>query len=184
MLLRLLTLFQSTPSQRGRLSTTIGYNENRKFQSTPSQRGRHSARVVPLYGDSISIHALAKRATLYKCEKEKEKEISIHALAKRATLTETLYKEYVAISIHALAKRATCFRNCHRIPYRISIHALAKRATRACDDLRHPCCHFNPRPRKEGDSFASPLARRASKFQSTPSQRGRPYQYTHQINLA
>ena len=79
----------------------------------------------------------------------------------------------------------------------ISIHALAKRATAKGDIIKGEKLYFNPRPRKEGDTFElelrilevdisiHALAKRATKsvigfrqnvglFQSTPSQRGRP----------
>ena len=36
----------------------------------------------------------------------------------------------------------------------ISIHALVKRATERCFRVLHCSCHFNPRPRKEGDAPA------------------------------
>ena len=61
---RIWTRFQSTPSQRGRL-TKVRYNiDNETFQSTPSQRGRPELRIALSTSTLISIHALAKRATL------------------------------------------------------------------------------------------------------------------------
>ena len=82
-------VFQSTPSQRGRLSFYCLYNTKpvyfnprpRKegdqtlsflfiiwvlFQSTPSQRGRLADMMIGGEYAVISIHALAKRATLVK----------------------------------------------------------------------------------------------------------------------
>ena len=101
-----------------------------QFQSTPSQRGRLHIGVTSaiLYG--ISIHALAKRATLlheprlprssyFNPRPRKEGDlagyaqvlrrsyISIHALVKRATYKITTALSLCSISIHALVKRAT-----------------------------------------------------------------------------
>ena len=58
-----LAIFQSTPSQRGRLMIISHFCVLVKFQSTPSQRGRPDADDAELRRYIISIHALAKRAT-------------------------------------------------------------------------------------------------------------------------
>ena len=55
------------------------------FQSTPSQRGRPLLHVYRNKPSGISIHALAKRATHTLYSPAKHAPISIHALAKRAT---------------------------------------------------------------------------------------------------
>ena len=81
---------------------------------------------------------------------------------------------FYVISIHALVKRATLCRHCTSYLQNISIHALAKRAT-CCDaEGRNRVRHFNPRPRKEGDRQFADFIKHVNKFQSTPSQRGRP----------
>ena len=90
---------------------------------------------MAMFNASISIHALAKRAT-----KSLEYDfipsfISIHALAKRATSDTRLVAQYNGISIHALAKRATLISKCYT-------------GTKE---------NFNPRPRKEGDSLFTVL---------------------------
>ena len=111
----LLLRFQSTPSQRGRLTPPIRtiaplyFNPRprkegdlyrlltifvaEEFQSTPSQRGRHSAKTWQRNKQSISIHALAKRATGTASRASISGCISIHALAKRATAN--LYNDYL-----------------------------------------------------------------------------------------
>ena len=58
-----LDIFQSTPSQRGRLKYFVLYNIDLGFQSTPSQRGRRQTTGQEVLYNDISIHALAKRAT-------------------------------------------------------------------------------------------------------------------------
>ena len=56
------------------------------FQSTPSQRGRLRRYASVGFARGISIHALAKRATGYRSDGGTKFVISIHALAKRATV--------------------------------------------------------------------------------------------------
>ena len=77
--------------------------------------------------------------------------ISIHALAKRATSSHILSKSTSGISIHALAKRATRVQDRNYQIFYISIHALAKRATLCSAVMLMISSYFNPRPRKEGD---------------------------------
>ena len=57
-------------------------------------------------------------------------EISIHALARRATVPEEQLPDLSGISIHALARRATTDKILRFIYWMISIHALARRATK------------------------------------------------------
>ena len=143
--------FQSTPSQRGRLRLATSPLQFTQFQSTPSQRGRR-----------VDWEKATKK--LY---------ISIHALAKRATLAPNSSALLLDISIHALAKRATVSFIVGLLNYGISIHALAKRATKyPLVNQRFPL-DFNPRPRKEGDPIFAPILSFFVVFQSTPSQRGR-----------
>ena len=77
--------FQSTPSQRGRLLQVRQAVILLQFQSTPSQRGRPNTVYPKGFMIFISIHALAKRATIYPILCVFCILISIHALAKRAT---------------------------------------------------------------------------------------------------
>ena len=122
------------------------------FQSTPSQRGRQYALGGCKVFKIISIHALAKRATVSGYDGSDIQGISIHALAKRATYGT----KYSAVAI--------CYFN-PRPRKEGDAGSYRSAVTRG---------HFNPRPRKEGDltviiSFSS-----LTLFQSTPSQRGRP----------
>ena len=88
--IRKLTLFQSTPSQRGRLVKHIKSRLDTRFQSTPSQRGRHYYVGDGVFTMWISIHALAKRATRDFDDYKYRVNISIHALAKRATFCQNM----------------------------------------------------------------------------------------------
>ena len=165
----------------------------------------------------VSIHALAKRATLHQEAGNRQGNVSIHALAKRATANARATLMVFHVSIHALAKRAT-FNLCqvagshlvsiHALAQRatwrattqcrvnvVSIHALAKRATvrwasficfqkrfnprprEEGDELGVAWGRyyhsFNPRPREEGDAERRKIWLEGTKFQSTPSRRGR-----------
>ena len=123
------TVFQSTPSQRGRLCNADIFFTTCVFQSTPSQRGRRLLTVLKTVADTISIHALAKRATS-SCPLDGHcVKISIHALAKRATLITLLTFQI----INHFNPRPRKEGDCH--------FAFCKL----------PNIHFNPRPRKEGD---------------------------------
>ena len=57
------------------------------------------------------------------------------------------------ISIHALARRATCRRQTRQGRTSISIHALARRATHFSFLSHIDSSDFNPRSRKESDSY-------------------------------
>ena len=104
----------------------------------------------------ISIHALVKRATLCRHCTSYLQNISIHALAKRATEWQDAGKNVLIISIHALAKRAT---------YTYQSHGKFLKSFQSTPSQRgRPsplpanwdwCMNFNPRPRKEGDSFCT-----------------------------
>ena len=73
------------------------------------------------------------------------------------------------ISIHALVKRATEIHGIIKNNEIISIHALVKRATSSFASVIISSNYFNPRPRKEGDSFTTMPSPAIAVFQSTPS---------------
>ena len=100
------------------------------FNPRPRKEGDPHSNLAAI-SIAISIHALVKRATDYTKARYNKDNISIHALVKRATHQHTpLFKADL-----------------------ISIHALVKRATIARLDGGILKFNFNPRPRKEGDSF-------------------------------
>ena len=78
------------------------------FNPRPRKEGDDIKRLNELF-KGISIHALAKRATLERSTPPGAFAISIHALAKRATFFDINILPSYVISIHALAKRATFF---------------------------------------------------------------------------
>ena len=123
------SLFQSTPSQRGRHAKASANTKPKRFQSTPSQRGRRFGEDDDYDYYDISIHALAKKATDY-VELSKTEAIFQSTPSQRgrpftALVTscalrfqstpsqrgrlslKTRTNTTLMISIHALAKRAT-----------------------------------------------------------------------------
>ena len=56
--------FNPRPRKEGDLLDGTGYMHIERFQSTPSQRGRHGFSTPEISDEGISIHALAKRATI------------------------------------------------------------------------------------------------------------------------
>ena len=78
-----------------------------QFQSTLSQGERLCRRQTRQECKGISIHALARRATVDVDYNNDGIYISIHALARRATLLQKHIQRTNHISIHALARRAT-----------------------------------------------------------------------------
>ena len=127
------TYFNPRPRKEGDLARTEGGLSESLFQSTPSQRGRleryQSEKVIAV--------------------------ISIHALAKRATILHILLFFYDFISIHALAKRATKYN--YDIPSAVSYFNPRPRKEGDAFSGLSMCAiyHFNPRPRKEGDSLSA-----------------------------
>ena len=78
----------------------------------------------------VSIHALAKSATVFSVLVLLRDRASIHALAKSATDGGALDALAPLVSIHALAKSATVVPVLDQVGFlRVSIHALAKSAT-------------------------------------------------------
>ena len=79
---------------------------------------------------------------------------------------------FAFISIHALVKRATRLVAFSSDIELISIHALVKRATFLfLRDLLF-LCHFNPRPRKEGDKLVGDLDYTIEHFNPRPRKEG------------
>ena len=144
--------FNPRPRKEGDILTNTPKSKKKVFQSTPSQRGRQDGDDWKHPYDIISIHALAKRATVHPRKLDLYKILFQSTPSQRGRLSEALQIFFkLAISIHALAKRATDGDD-WKHPYDIiSIHALAKRATIHQQIHRKAWIYFNPRPRKEGD---------------------------------
>ena len=101
---------------------------------------------------SISIHALAKRAT-YTTRLTDTVLIYFNPRPRKEGDTDTYRSTCLAlrISIHALAKRATTYTN--HYPLQKSFQSTpSQRGRRTVLHSKQPCkIYFNPRPRKEGD---------------------------------
>ena len=78
--------------------------------------------------------------------------ISIHALAKRATLFNDIMSIFFDISIHALAKRATLVSLSLLYCAFVFQSTPSQRGRLALKVEMGSVPNFNPRPRKEGDS--------------------------------
>ena len=121
--------FQSTPSRGGRPEQACITCIFISFQSTPSRGGRLRLEVKCSVTDTISIHALPRRATPPFRGLPAVMHISIHALPRRATHHIRAGGRSQGISIHALPRRATFAVIAALRAYMISIHALPRRAT-------------------------------------------------------
>ena len=121
----------------------------------------------------ISIHALAKRATLCRLLPIKSTAAFQSTPSQRGRplfLSDNLDSGF--ISIHALAKRATVIVTDLLSVFFISIHALVKRATFTYRGITAVKRNFNPRPREEGDflTFVLPLTK--TDFNPRPREEG------------
>ena len=123
------SLFQSTPSWRGRPDFATPLSYCWQFQSTPSWRGRRLCCFCCAACRVISIHALVKRATENYIEMITLWDISIHALVKRATLISS---SSYSITVYFNPRPR------EEGDYILFIQVLI-------------LCYFNPRPREEGD---------------------------------
>jgi len=121
------------------------------FQSTPSREGRRRVAVVDPVVD-VSIHALARRATIVRDRHARAVRVSIHALARRATISS---------------------RRSSQISTGFNPRPRAKGdAGRTVG--RTFAGRFNPRPRAKGDVTLPIVPVPVPEFQSTPSREGRP----------
>ena len=102
------------------------------FQSTHSRGVRRYLTPNIKKRSYISIHALARSATIPILESESSHLIfqSTHSRGVRPVLVIVIVA-VVFISIHALARSATFDKNCRDYSSYISIHALARSATKA-----------------------------------------------------
>ena len=125
---RICAQFQSTPSQRGRPAENLRLLCVKEFQSTPSQRGRQAMCIAFATMCGFQSTPSQRGRQTYIEHTTHEDGISIHALAKRATQVR-----YVCAS-------TITFQSTPSQRGRQSSHSSL------CDGG-----NFNPRPRKEGD---------------------------------
>ena len=121
--------FNPRPRKEGDLEETYDKFKTWDFNPRPRKEGDPLTGVLRLVY-MISIHALAKRATV--------RAICETAAGLIFQSTPSQRGRHKAIFVRAKT-------------YIISIHALAKRATRSCLSCGSFTVNFNPRPRKEGD---------------------------------
>ncbi len=126
--------FQSTPSRGGRHRRQYLDRPVPVFQSTPSRGGRRRIPSPARQHCSVSIHALAGRATfLSKAEALKHMCFNPRPRGEGDVDYPEDSPPALPVSIHALAGRATCERiHDGHDGAEVSIHALAGRATCRC----------------------------------------------------
>ena len=168
--------FNPRPRMEGDQDDADGLLSLQTFQSTPSHGGRLSAFCGLASTKTVSIHALAWRATCLICSlRLRIRLVSIHALAWRATQTPATFSvslpQFQSTPSHGGRQIGSLL--VMLVALYVSIHALAWRATlmRSCDSSRRSC--FNPRPRMEGDKRQHSRSWGLTLFQSTPSHGGR-----------
>ena len=83
---RLQDRFNSRPRAEGDANTTVLPVPVGRFQFTPSRGGRQHQAENTVAIDRVSIHALARRATVTPFVSVHRGKVSIHALARRATI--------------------------------------------------------------------------------------------------
>ena len=146
-------LFQSTLSQGERRWDIHRKGAIYKFQSTLSQGERHVVLTVCDRLKVISIHALARRATIGKFittgletnfnpRSRKESDID----KRIAELKSKLFQSTLSQGERPNRYKYASMRET------ISIHALARRATTVGTNKRINTYNFNPRSRKESDA--------------------------------
>jgi len=188
--------FQPTPSCRGRQRGHNTGGGEHLFQPTPSCRGRLDNTGYGNLVKIISTHALVQRAACatwrrgwrhgyfnprpraeggitHRFGYHHQVWISTHALVQRAASAPPGAGDAFMISTHALVQRAA-----ESFPGRIrrngiSTHALVQRAAQSNSTGRASRTHFNPRPRAEGGISGNQIKTNRSRFQPTPSCRGR-----------
>ena len=167
--------FQSTLPRRERLRIHTPPSRGALFQSTLPRRERHYCLVIkttldcdfnprsregsdilcrrhPAAGDSISIHAPAKGATIQPRKVLMMHKISIHAPAKGATVLDGDMDMDTVISIHAPAKGATRIAACLSVFIKFQ-STLPRRERRTTGLWRlYRMAYFNPRSREGSDT--------------------------------
>ena len=196
MVVTIFSIFQSTPSQRGRQHAVRQSSYFKAYFNPRPRKEGDSARITPtsVYYN-ISIHALAKRATvglfaaslkkIYfnpRPRKEGDK-LSFSYPSQPVDFNPRPRKEGDGVipegtTLDILFQSTPSQRGrrsaktWQRNKQSISIHALAKRATFCADINRVTFIDFNPRPRKEGDTGKHKNPKTSSHFNPRPRKEG------------
>mgnify|MGYP006994312246 CR=1 FL=1 len=161
--------FNPRPRKEGDCRSNLCSLNCSLFQSTPSQRGRQLGKLEVEVLHRISIHALAKRATL--------KFTPIHfSFSFQSTPSQRGRQHFTPLPRPRWKFQSTpsqrgrpCGHRRTALVRSISIHALVKRATFLILSLVLRHSNFNPRPREEGDVVTDTWSILSGSFQSTPS---------------
>jgi len=148
---RFLRSFQSAPSRGGRLCFETDKGPVDGFQSAPSRGGRPSRQWTPPSATSVSIRALAWRATGQRLDNR----LNPVGFNPRPRVEGDEHEEY---------------RTSHYVSF--NPRPRVEGDSGLWSAFRARCC-FNPRPRVEGDSPQQHGITRRLLFQSAPSRGGR-----------
>ena len=167
--------FQSTPSWRGRLFHLFLIKFKITFQSTPSWRGRLADFSFNQILDSISIHALVKRATFFQNITVLRVILFQSTPSWRGRRCNCRCKSRAVRFQSTPSWRGRLRTPLNYIPTGKFQSTPSWRGRRLSDDTsQDQCNNFNPRPREEGDVCKHNFYLKHLLFQSTPSWRGRP----------
>ena len=125
---------------------------NSYFNPRSREGSDNSVKPFVIRIDSISIHAPARGATLFRNVMQLETQISIHAPARGATvkeLCEIVWGEFQSTLPRGERRVFLCHVTDNRS---ISIHAPARGATKQAAAPFRNCSYFNPRSREGSDA--------------------------------
>ena len=131
---------------------------NSYFNPRSREGSDNSVKPFVIRIDSISIHAPARGATLFRNVMQLETQISIHAPARGATvkeLCEIVWGEFQSTLPRGERRVFLCHVTDNRS---ISIHAPARGATKQAAAPFRNCSYFNPRSREWSDGRRVPGA--------------------------
>ena len=130
---------------------------NSYFNPRSREGSDNSVKPFVIRIDSISIHAPARGATLFRNVMQLETQISIHAPARGATvkeLCEIVWGEFQSTLPRGERRVFLCHVTDNRS---ISIHAPASGATKQAAAPFRNCSYFNPRSREGSDGCFSAM---------------------------
>ena len=144
-------LFQSTLPRGERHLHRCNRDCRDDFNPRSREGSDNSVKPFVIRIDSISIHAPARGATLFRNVMQLETQISIHAPARGATvkeLCEIVWGEFQSTLPRGERRVFLCHVTDNRS---ISIHAPARGATKQAAAPFRNCSYFNPRSREWSD---------------------------------
>ena len=122
--------FNSQPHKEADYNAVQMLRQVEHFNSQPHKEADWPHGRYTTDSQSISIHSLTRRLTIYECGCSDCSSISIHSLTRRLTIADTpFWTPVVSISIHSLTRRLTRWHLRAYLMILISIHSLTRRLT-------------------------------------------------------